>query len=99
MEVPSMRRLYLALIVLSFGFVTATYADSVPTFTLTQGSILLTPGGPGILGPSKANYNFTGPNGVFVGGLSTIPAVCLTLNAGDFCPAAFSTQPNESSDF
>src|SRR5919198_4946456 len=61
----------------------AMYANPIPTFNLTQGSISVTFVGPGI--PVPVDFGFTGPNGVSVSGTGTISsASCLGfVLAGD----------------
>lgn len=80
-----MRKLWFGLVP-TILFCTLTFANPIPTFNLTQGSISLTFVGPGT--PTPVDFGFTGPNGVSVGGTGTISSAnsCLAgVLAGDVC--------------
>jgi len=86
-----MRRFLLATLVLLTFATAAAFADSIPAYTLTSGTVLLTPNLG--TGESVVNYSFFGSGGIFVGGSSDGPAVCVGVLGGISCSAGTSTAP------
>jgi hypothetical protein len=86
-----MHRFVLATLVLLSFITPSALADSIPAYTLTSGTVLLTPNFG--TGESVVGYAFFGPGGIFVGGSSDGPAVCVGVLGGSSCSPGTTTAP------
>ena len=90
-----MRRL--CLLALSVSLISAAaIADTIPTFTLTSGTISAFQRFNG--GTTSVDYFLSGPGGVSVEGGSTMGAFCGFVVGGSQCVPSASTSPNEPGD-
>lgn len=86
----------LAPVLVILGFASAASADSIPTYSLTSGTVYLTQQYG--TGASTVQFNFSGPNGIWLAGVSDIPHVCEFVVAPGSCLPSATTSPFESGD-
>jgi hypothetical protein len=87
-----MRRLTLAVLMTTLA-TASVFADSLPTYSLTSGTVSLINDANAALGASFVQYNFSGPGGLLLAGFSDVPAVCFFIAAAGSCNPSTTTQP------
>lgn len=97
MESPSLMKL---VVLLSAGITllcsSSALGDNIPNYVLTGGGAFVSPSS--VMPESIIFFNFTGPGGIMLSGISHGIGVCIGVSGGGICDPSTSTAPFDSGD-